>query len=561
MCGSGPLSGKEYTKGYYQVPEEEDGQQQEATAENPSFKDSEEAVDEDGGKYTNKQEWVDKDLDLDDAARAAERQKRKKQLILDSIDDLQRVRLLPAAALVEAWPSEYKYLKAVADGTTTGKRPLVSIDAGVSSLVDISLRKTLEQCLESGDASALDGLIWLPDKLHIIEETLLGISPLPDSALPILSRLIQEKKTGSSLDLSGYPLTDAQISSIVADLDGFRSLNFSRNPNITVEGVRQVLQKTTSLRRLVLMNCPSITDNELGDLLFDERDLFRHMEVIMHPASLLAPRTQQGEDVKSTIPAGMAVMLLKSRATYPQIQGGSLPFVNPPRVVQGLTDLLVAARADEMMFGTWYGRVCEVAFSALAREPGKPWSERTVAPLLPMSLDIFMGETEGWVLLMWLERMCNINQWAFVRFREPEVVDVPAAEAEDPKEASAGEAASSGGSNTQVNTEGPDTAETALGEAPDAASANETDRGETAKKEKDTKKPSVRLTYEVHDLRSFLRTTEQEGYPTVSPEASGRLEELLTESGWELMTKEHADRAVGNAIAMKHLVDGLSRLF
>lgn len=61
------------------------------------------------------------------------------------------------------------------------------------------------------------------------------------------------------------------------------------------------------------------------------------------------------------------------------------------------------------------------------------------------------------------------------------------------------------------------------------------------------KQPKARsrgINYELHDLRGFLRMTEQEGYLSVPENSVAALEALVQKVGWPVYNREQVDKLV-----------------
>ncbi|EKM59017.1 uncharacterized protein PHACADRAFT_169481 [Phanerochaete carnosa HHB-10118-sp] len=505
--------------------------------------------------------------------RKGERQFKKS--MLSAVADMKGEQLMPQSALAEAWPDEYTVFQR--SPPTASKppkiKPLAETRTEVASLVDMSLRKTIQQCIELVDASALDGLVWLSEKMHIVEECVLEHNPMQDTALPVLSMLLRDITARThaldfsqyplipdqvvslasdltsvrSLDLSGYAISDGQLHTIASNTTNIRSLNLSRNDSVTTQGIRQLLVQLPSLQRLILMNCPSVSDADLAGLARKEPHLFRNLDAIMHPLFLQVTfadlDTHVGVvtrrlDNPSHPPVAMSVGIVNSSDFDPYMQGVSLPFVHPPLIVQGFTDLASAAASMEPRgLPMSAGRACEVAFAALPRESGKPWAERTIVVPQPLDLSMLCGTASGWMLFIklpgWLFRV--ISGWAFLRCLGPDTHSAAEAEVEDgTTEATIGAVGSE-----------PDTSQPSTFPAGDMEDNDE--ESEFAEHSAPAPTSQPKLNYELHDLRSFLRVTEEEGYRPVSEEAVVALEAALEKVNWPVLTREDMDKILSGS--------------
>ncbi|GJE83973.1 hypothetical protein PsYK624_000460 [Phanerochaete sordida] len=432
---------------------------------------------------------------------------------LPLINHFQDVRLLDASAIREAWfPEEEKEdgnvgndgegesdedggpgdeLKSEGgegDKSEEGAEQYQTHSAivtSVPSLVDISLRKSLVRAIDSGETGALEDMPWLSERMGIVEEILDALSPFPDAALPFLQRLAKAKKyRGTSLDLAGYPLTVSQIISIATTLPEIHSLNLSMNSTLDVADVREVLARLPSLARLVLMNCPSLEADELVQLVGDHPELFRHMQSIVHPAFI----NISNSSVWAGMPVRMVVVAFRSLSRY---AGISFPLVTPGVLIQGLLDLLtfkedLTAGASLYMHGK---RALEVAFASLPRASGTPWTERTLArPFLFPKAPSHRHTSDCWMLYVstasFPPDLKDDMGYAFLQLQQTVLSD---------------------------------------GE-------------ERAVTWRD---------FLLHDLRSFMRTTEQQGYPSVPEDLAGALEGAIEKNKLPVYTREQILESTG----------------
>lgn len=95
--------------------------------------------------------------------------------------------------------------------------------------------------------------------------------------------IAHDLEEGHYFDLSGFALSTAQISKLVADMyEKAESLNLSQNPVISINGVRAVLAANL-LKRIVLLGCPSISLEDVKNLLELDPKLFYHLDAFVHP--------------------------------------------------------------------------------------------------------------------------------------------------------------------------------------------------------------------------------------------------------------------------------------
>ncbi|KAJ7484704.1 hypothetical protein FB451DRAFT_1555147 [Mycena latifolia] len=105
-------------------------------------------------------------------------------------------------------------------------------------------------------------------------------------------------------------------------------LKLSHNPNITVDGLRQVFSITSKLR-LVLLDTP-ISDEQICGLLTNDSNFFRNLEELVHPTLLSWQNPAR-------YPSGFGYVGLHDRQ---RVASASLAVFTPATLVQCLTDYL-----------------------------------------------------------------------------------------------------------------------------------------------------------------------------------------------------------------------------
>ncbi|KAJ7507695.1 hypothetical protein B0H11DRAFT_1848900 [Mycena galericulata] len=322
------------------------------------------------------------------------------------IDSLRDERLMTLDVLAEAWPDEYELPKT----TTTSVVEDTGLSNAFPSLADLSLEPALKHAIEIGDTEELEELVWLPGKAGSIKSILQGQNPLPDSALPLLGKVVQHEagpdKTG--LDFSGFPLSDAQIISLLTLLErvDVQILNLSHNPNLTIDGLRQILSNT-KLRRITLVDTP-ISDEQIYQLLVDEPKLFHTVEALVHPALF-----SWQDPVK--YPNRFAYAGLSQHSQHTAC-AASLAVFTPATIVQSLTDLISPiANSDTYSLYSITGSslVPQAAFASNVRAEGDSWGDRHVH-CFPAVFDTpFNGE--GWLFAAkWSMYEMSASRYGFV---------------------------------------------------------------------------------------------------------------------------------------------------
>ncbi|KAH9950063.1 hypothetical protein B0H21DRAFT_706537 [Amylocystis lapponica] len=380
--------------------------------------------------------------------------------------------MITLSMLAEAWPDEYEDVGvAVADTSEE------------ASFVTAANTPALAHAIESGDTGNLEELLWLPGKAGHVVSILREMSPFPDAALPLLLKaLLLLDVQSSSLDMSGYHFLPSQFSHVLSAHKDLSALNLAYNPYVTADTVREVLTAVPGLKRLVIMECPSITSTALYRLMRSEPALFTRLEALMHLALLTL-------DEPPRYPTAFTYASIRGHhyALRHGLIGCSIPFLAPTTVVRTLTDYLGTIWTDFRYQAI--GLAAQAALSGV-RAPGTPWGERSVVSIPAYAPDVFMDAQPGWAFVSRFDETAGTwwesGRGAFLRF-------TPVAEAR------------------------------ALGEewkSSGEVEAREADASGTDGHERDaTARRGRRFECSIHSLRSFVRVmSEEEGYAAV-PEA------------------------------------------
>ncbi|KAF8211219.1 hypothetical protein K438DRAFT_1663649 [Mycena galopus ATCC 62051] len=341
-----PLSAEQYCRAYYPVPEETD-------KEKKGVQETEEDV-------------------------------------LKKIDALRNERLMALDVLAEAWPQEYE-CNAPADSTeNTESDSTLASKPVIPSLADLSLKPAIEHGIQTGETAELEELVWHPGKADLMKPILQAQDPFPDSAMPLLTKIVQHEGEKKSLDLSGFSLSNSQLISLLTSTgaESVEVLDLSHSP-ITTDALRQILPATPKLRCLMLFGT-SISDDQIYELLTEEPKLFLSLEELAHPAFL------SWQD-PALYPNGFAYVGLHSTSGRTACSA-SLAVFTPATVVQSLTDLLgPIADLDEYESFGFFGTslVPQAALATGVRGEGQPWSERRVHCFPALIDSIFNGR--GWI--------------------------------------------------------------------------------------------------------------------------------------------------------------------
>jgi hypothetical protein len=262
---------------------------------------------------------------------------------LDTIATLEGTKMVTLEVLASAWPDEYKRtLKTSLEKSPPGAPEPMPVTTTIPSLSDLTVLPSVKAALEKGDTTKLEEILWIPEKMTQIQSMLREIKPFPDSGISLLTEIIahQMKSDDAAINLSGYALSGTQIIQIASSSnDKMRTLNLSYNKDITVDTVCQILTSFPLLKRLVLLGCMSITDDDIKEILTSDPKLFYNLEALIHPFLL--------KD-KAFYPNAFSYIGIMS--DYGKISSCSLAYFSPPAIVQALTDLLPCVTSEDARF-------------------------------------------------------------------------------------------------------------------------------------------------------------------------------------------------------------------
>ena len=121
----------------------------------------------------------------------------------------------------------------------------------------------------------IDVMICTPGKASAVKTALRGLSPFPDTGMA-LSGVVgksHRKGTGGEWDSVGPVRVHSQLKVLLSSMEGIEVVN----------DVRDILGTVPQLNRLVLLGCPSISSENIRDLLDAEHQLLYHLEALIHP--------------------------------------------------------------------------------------------------------------------------------------------------------------------------------------------------------------------------------------------------------------------------------------
>ena len=391
-----------------------------------------------------------------------------------TIAKLKDVKLVSREMLSEAWPAEYEMAVDKKEATDAGTETDTS---ALLSLADMTMALAVTQAVQGGDTTDIEAMVWMPGKASLVKTTLRELSPFPDTGMVLLAKAIEKEleTDKTQLDLSGFTLSSTQLESLISSMEGIETVNLSHTSTTTINDVRVILAKFTQLKRLALVDCPSVLSEDIHKLLDAEPQLFSHLEALIHPYFLGALK-----DASDTSPYRNAFSYI---GVYTHsLKACSLPFFTPSRVIHALIDTLQPLGEPYHTYSFLQTSLAMQAAFASMREPGQKWSERRTVVIPQFSLRALKGE--GWAFAITFGMFAvdgEGNGYAFLRFKHPsETVS-------EKKEAGV--------------------------EASDAA-AGPTDAPE--------------MTWEIHDLASFINQVTLDGSARPTDEAVNKLQEILS---------------------------------
>jgi len=337
-----------------------------------------------------------------------------------SLQALASIPLVTQDMLDEAWPEQDRNeadtnpadagVVTIIAGTD---EPQVMADTFIPSLAQMSLVPALDQAISSGDTSNIERLLSQPDKAQQIRSYLRNQKPFPSNAVSLLEALVADEQS-ESIDLSGFDLsTDRLLQVLSSRKNTVHALNLSGNECITSETVAQLLTTLSSLRRLVLIGCPSIKEADLFDLLRNKPELFYNLNTLLHPSLLDVYEPPRW-------PVAFTFVCTSQATMAPRMRGCCFPVFTPTSIMQSLLDLVeIAARSPPVHVSSNGGMAAQAVFSA-TRKPGQPFSERTLAAAPLFGLDAFaVGSHPSWTCIyQWGDLLAPTGgQYTFIRYR------------------------------------------------------------------------------------------------------------------------------------------------
>ncbi|KAL0571671.1 hypothetical protein V5O48_010289 [Marasmius crinis-equi] len=330
------------------------------------------------------------------------------------------VKLIPHAALAEAWPDDFRPYPKTSSRKTSSRdhedQPPQSDAVPMPSLSDLALKPAIEQAIADGNIEPLEHFAWSPEKAALITSILRARSgnPLEPVAVTLLSKVIEANPV--AIDLSDFMITSDQVVEVLAGLNSDQAihyLNLSHNTNITSSTLHSVLVAHPLIHRLVLYGT-SIADEDIDTLLHENRSLFHHVGQLIHPSVFSFTRR------KTFTPAFSFYASLGGMALDNAL---SLPMLNPTMILHALSDLFKAWIRPLELKATTGGDLgmshsaSLAIFSAAPQEAGRKWSQRAVVCCPLPAKNIF---SKGWLFMFNMSTMSLTDpSYGFLRPKRP----------------------------------------------------------------------------------------------------------------------------------------------
>ena len=426
-------------------------------------------------------------------AQSDEMEKKIEEDVQATIELLKDVKLVELAMLAEAWPAEYNLDGKMQNPADTPAKP---VSADLPSLVELTMPLAVEQAIQTGEVKDIEAMIWIPEKASMIKAFLRQMSPFPDGGIELLKTLAEAEIStpNAELDLTGFTLSTSQLGNLLSSMKKTVDVvNLSQMSTLTIDDVRMVL-RVPQLKRLILLDCPLVSSDDIHSLLRTEPSLFNQLEALIHP-SLLSGLN----DMDDSRPYHSAFSCIGMG--FGTVEACSLPFFNLPHIIQALHDVLQPLRVN--LSAQWSSLLMQAAFSSV-RRPGQAWSERNTVIIPQFSLAGLRGE--GWTFAFTVD--FKGGSFAFLRLNSRRFIT---------------------SDNEQAEAE-----------------------SDTASGSDETKE----LGWEIHDLASFIDQAVLDGKARPTDEAVNMLQDTLTgfqtstglQKQWmQLMNDDDVKQLIANA--------------
>jgi hypothetical protein len=164
-----------------------------------------------------------------------------------AIAKLKDVKLIDVGMLAEAWPKEYreKFVNEKPAHAET-EQDATSI---LPSLAVLTIAPAVSHSVEIGETVDIEAMVWMPGKAAEVKATLRKLSPFPEAGMALLETVIEKelKIDKTQLDLSGLPLSSAQLEKLICSMQDITTVDLSHMSTATIHDVRVILTKFPQL--------------------------------------------------------------------------------------------------------------------------------------------------------------------------------------------------------------------------------------------------------------------------------------------------------------------------
>ncbi|KAJ2923187.1 hypothetical protein H1R20_g13903, partial [Candolleomyces eurysporus] len=287
---------------------------------------------------------------------------------LEAIANLDDMPLIPISTLAKVWPHEY----------------VVANDELRDSLADAS-------GLES-DTGTTTQLVTYPTEIAAFRRQ----SALSAEDMTRLTTVLKGAMDPDAVvDLSRFPLTTNQILSVLEELHDFKRLDVSHSQAVDSCVFLHILKTYKRLRWINILHCP-ISMDDLKELMTNNRQRFRSIETILHPAFLTGK-------LPADFPRAFLVTYLFKTALPSYV---ALPFFSADQLVQNIFGILANVHTAAQM-----PSLTIVASSHLAQDQN--WSNRAIQVVPDRNLDdgstsfYYLHDKEVYQLVVWADYLGN----------------------------------------------------------------------------------------------------------------------------------------------------------
>ncbi|KAM5532637.1 hypothetical protein V8D89_013681 [Ganoderma adspersum] len=333
---------------------------------------------------------------------------------LRAIYGLESVPVITADILREAWPYVRfrDSIDSLATSMTTTEVVATDEPSVVPSLVDLTFGAAVKHSLESEDTSGLERFLWLPGKASEIKKILRDLIQFLHFGIRLLVRVLSELQEDARVDLSDFQRSGTQIVEVLSGRSKITFLNASFNSLLVADDVPKLLEVAPSLRRLVIIGCPSIVDAHILALVQREPSRFKSLEGLLRPAFLTVEKPKPYPTAFTLVSVGDS-----------GLECASVPFFTPVQVVQALIDVLPwkDAKKNRDQKGTSTPMMGFSAFHSGTWAPDEKFGRRPVVSVPCQTSLLPRGQNEFWAFFVSRTSQFSFaknqkNMWGFVHF-------------------------------------------------------------------------------------------------------------------------------------------------